>query len=109
MIYDMINSIKLWFRRKKYIEGKTISEFIARDIKREVLVLSTEKIEEGIISCQIKTTNVLYQSKGLVEEEEFSEPQDILIDELWSWSGNSWGGLADKTSLVNDVNEMNKS
>jgi hypothetical protein len=28
---------------------------------------------------------------------------ELRIDELWHWTGKSWGGLADGTSIVDQV------
>ena len=47
------------------------------------------------------TTNLLYLSHGLISEAEFEPARELRIDEMWNWSGKSWGGLPDGTSIVN--------
>jgi hypothetical protein len=73
---------------------------VARDVRRDVEIVATDRLEEGFITARVRTTNVLYQSKGLVPESEFDLPSEIALNELWDWTGQSWGGLADGTSLV---------
>lgn len=96
----MLKALKNWLRRRKYKEGKIVSRFIARDVRRDVLVLSTARIDEGVITGQVRTTNLLYLASGLTSQPEFGPAGDLLIDELWHWTGKSWGGLPDGTSLV---------
>ena len=74
--------------------------FVARDIRRDVKVVSVNRMEEGIITAQIKTNNILYTARGLQDESDFEEEKEVRIDQLWDWSGVSWGGLPDGTSLV---------
>jgi hypothetical protein len=64
------------------------------------LVVSAARIDEGLITGRVRTTNVLYLSKGLVPQSEFEEPRELRIDEMWRWTGKSWGGLPDGTSIV---------
>ena len=101
----MFKAIQSWIRRRKYQEGKTVSQFIARDVRRDILVTSVDKIDEGIISGRIRTTNVLYLSNGLIDEPEFGEEEELRIDDIWQWTGQSWGGMPDGTSLVDHVDE----
>ena len=96
----MLNSILLLLRKRRYRVGRKISRFIARDVRRDVEVTSNSRLHEGFITVRIRTTNVLYQMSGLVPESEFDDPHEIAIADLWRWSGKSWGGLPDGTSLV---------
>jgi hypothetical protein len=96
----MFKSIQNWFRRRRFREGETISRFIACDIRREVQVVSAARIVDGFITAHIRTSNVLYTSKGLVAKPEFEPAREIRIDELWKWTGKSWGGLPDGTSIA---------
>ncbi|WP_459554711.1 hypothetical protein [Lacunimicrobium album] len=43
---------------------------------------------------------MLYEQSGLVEAAEYGVEERVAIDQLWTWSGKSWGGLADGTSLA---------
>jgi hypothetical protein len=102
-IRSVFRAIQNWFRRRKFREGETKSQFIARDVRRDVLVVSTERIDEGIITGRIRTTNLLYLSKGLVDPPEFGAPRELRISEIWHWTGQSWGGLPDGTSIVDHL------
>ena len=99
----IFDKIRLWSRRRNFREGRTLSRFIARDVRREVLIVSAARIEEGIITGRVRTTNVLYLSKGLVPQPEFEPPKELRIKEMWDWTGKSWGGLPDGTSIVDHL------
>ena len=92
--------VQLRVRRWQFKEGKIISRFIARDVRRDVLVISSARISEGIIVGRTHTMNVLYNSKGLTDEPAFNDPQEINLGNIWRWTGQSWGGLPDGTSIV---------
>lgn len=96
----MFNRVRNWLRRRWYREGRLLSRFIARDVRREILIVSAAKFAEGIITGRTRTINVLYASRGLVSEPEFGPPQELRIDELWHCTEQSWGGLPDGTSLA---------
>ncbi len=100
----IFKDLRNWLRRLRYQEGKTLSSFIACDIRREILVVSTVKLNEGIITGRVRTLNVLYLSKGLVPEAEFGPECELRINEMWRWTGKSWGGLADGTSITDRKN-----
>ena len=95
----MIKYLRNWIRRRRYQVGKTLSRFVARDVRRSVEVLATDRLEEGFITARVRTVNILYQTNGLAESE-FGPPVEIAIVDLWRWTGRSWGGLPDGTSLV---------
>ena len=106
----MLSYLKDYFRRRKLNRhrkvlrpGETVSRFIARDIKREVLVVSADEIEAGFVTARIRTINLLYLSKGLVQKEDFGPFERIEIEKLWEWSGQPWGGLPDGTSTVDHM------
>lgn len=100
MFCRIMGDIKMWLRHRRFREGRTLSRFIARDIRRDHLIVSTERIEERFITCQTRTTNVLYVSKHLVPASDFEQPREIRIEDLWNWTGQNWGGLPDGTSIV---------
>ncbi|QDT51301.1 hypothetical protein Pan258_53900 [Symmachiella dynata] len=89
--------------RKVFREGCVLSRFIARDIRREVMILSAHDIDDGFVTARIRTTNVMYLSRGVVSSHAFGPPQRIAIDQLWVWSGQPWGGLADGTSIADKI------
>lgn len=96
----MLKRIMNWFRRYWYREGRTLSRFIAKDVRREILIVSASKIEEGVIIGRVRTTNLLYVFSGMVPEPEFGPARELRINEMWHWTGKSWGGLPDGTSLA---------
>jgi hypothetical protein len=99
----MFKRIQSWIRRWRFREGKTLSRFIACDIRRDILIISAARVDDGIISGRVRTTNVLYLSGGLIPEPEFEPARELRIDEMWHWTGKSWGGLPDGTSIVDRV------
>ena len=80
-----------------------MSRFIAKDVKREVLVVSNDEIGDGFVTVKMRTNNILYLRGGLTKETDFGPPERVAIDDLWRWSGKSWGGLADGTSIVDHI------
>jgi hypothetical protein len=100
---SIFTAIQHWSHRRRFREGRTLSRFIARDVRREILIVSASRIEEGIITGRVRTTNVLYASKGLVPRPEFEPPRELQIKEMWNWTGKSWGGLPDGTSIVDHL------
>jgi hypothetical protein len=96
----MFERFQRWFRRRRYREGTTLTQFIARDVRRNILIISAARIEEGIITGRVRTTNVLYVSRGLVPQPEFEPACELHIDLMWHWTGRSWGGLSDGTSIM---------
>lgn len=79
-------------RRKKYAPGAILSQFLAPDIKREVEVVDASEVDEGFVTVRIRTWNLLYVARGMGSVPEFKPPQRKAIEELWVWTGESWGG-----------------
>ena len=96
----MFARVRRWFRNRNLREGTTLSRFIARDVRRDILIVSAARADEGIVTARVRTTNVLYVSRGLVPQPEYEPPRELRIEEMWTWSGQSWGGLPDGTSIV---------
>jgi hypothetical protein len=96
----MFKSIQSWFRRRRFREGKTLSQFIARDVRRDIQIVSAARIDDGIITACVRTSNVLYVSKGLITQPDFEPAREMRIDKIWKWTGKSWGGLPDGTSIA---------
>ncbi len=102
----MLTTIRNWLRHRRYREGTTLCRFIAKDVRREILIVSSANIDEGVITGRIRTVNVLYLSHGLIPKPEFEPARELRLDEIWRWTGNSWGGLPDGTSIADqDQNE----
>ncbi|MBK8092850.1 MAG: hypothetical protein IPK32_12915 [Verrucomicrobiaceae bacterium] len=98
--FQLIRDFCRRMREGKYRVGSTLSRFIARDVKREVEIVGNSRLSEGYVTVKMRTTNLLYEAGGLVPKSEFGPPTEIAINELWRWTGASWGGLPDKTSIV---------
>jgi hypothetical protein len=96
----ILKGIQNWLRRRKFREGKTLSRFIACDVRRDILIVSAARFDDEIIIGQVRTTNVLYLSRGLIPQPEFEPTRELRIQDMWNWTGHSWGGLADGTSIV---------
>jgi hypothetical protein len=97
---DMFKIIQSWFRRRRFREGKTLSRFIACDVRRDIQIVSAARIDDGFITARIRTSNVLYVSRGLTAKPEFEPAREMRLDEIWKWTGKSWGGLSDGKSIV---------
>ena len=102
-VSSMFEKIQRWSRRRRFREGRTLSQFIGRDVRRDILIVSAARIDEGIITGRVRTMNVLYVSRGLVPQPEFEPARELHIDEMWHWTGQSWGGLPDGTSIVDHL------
>jgi hypothetical protein len=87
----MFQALHRWFRRWEFREGGTISRFIARDVRRDILIVSATRIDEGIITGRVRTTNYFYLSGG-AHEPEFEPPRELSIKDMWHWTGQSGVG-----------------
>ena len=96
----MFKRVRNWLCRRWYREGRTLSRFIAPDIRRDIRIVSAARVEDGILTVSVRTMNVLYLSRGLVLEPEFEPAVEIRPNEMWHWTGQPWGGLPDGTSLA---------
>lgn len=67
------------------------------------MIVSAARINDGIITARVRTSNVFYVSRGLIPQPEFEPAKELRIDEMWRWTGKSWGGLPDGTSLVDHL------
>jgi hypothetical protein len=96
----MFKTFQAWWRRRTLREGKVLTRFIARDIRRDVLIASAARVDAGIVTGRVRTVKVLYIAKGLESQPQFEGARELRIDELWHWTGAGWGGLADGTSAT---------
>lgn len=103
----MLQTIKVFFhkvqkrrRRRIFRPGQTLSRFVARDIRRDVMILANADIDSGFMTVRIRTVNVLYMSRHLVPIPSFGPPEQVAVDRLWDWSGQPWGRLSDRTSTT---------
>ena len=88
-----------------YRPGRVLSRFVARDVRRDIKIVSVDNLDSGAILAQVRTNNVLYLSKGLAPQQDFSEPTILDVATMWKWSGKPWGGLPDGTSIVDQLQD----
>jgi hypothetical protein len=69
-----------------------MTRFIACDVRRDVQIVDASEIEEGVISVRTRTWNVLYSIRHIKAKPEFGDTRKIAIKDLWTWSGERWGG-----------------
>ena len=93
--------------RSSFHSGKPLSRFIARDVRREILVVNIDEIEAGFVVAKVRTNNLLYLSKRLTAEKQFGNSERIAIEGMWTWTGQQLGGLPDGTSIVDHVQSSN--
>ncbi len=105
----MFQTLHRWLRRRRFREGRSVSRFIAPDVRRDILIVSAARIDEGIITGRVRTSNLLYLAGGLVREPEFEPPRELRIEDMWHWTGQRWGGLPDGTSIVDHLDESSDS
>jgi hypothetical protein len=61
------------------------------------------KDDDGFITARVRTFNVLYVAKRLTPRPEFEPAKELHIDKMWKWTGKSWGGLPDGSSIVDQL------
>jgi hypothetical protein len=99
-IRALLKKLQRWSRRRRFREGEVLTRFIAPDVRRDIQIVSAARIDEGFIQGRVRTMNVLYLSRKLVPEPDFEPTRELNIREMWRWSGQSWGGLPDGTSIA---------
>lgn len=88
----MFAKLRKYLRRRKYAAGARLSQFVARDVRRDVEIVEVSELEEGYVSARIRTWNVLYVVKGMAAIPTFEAPRRVAIRNLWKWRGQPWGG-----------------
>jgi hypothetical protein len=78
---------RMWAWRRTYRVGTEISRLVAPDIRRDVQVLDTSTIAEGVITARVRTWNVFDVVKGIAEEPSFGAEQKLQVQKLWEWQG----------------------
>ncbi len=84
--------LRRWHQRRLYRPGQIVSQFLAPDVRRDVEVVDASGIDAGLLAVRTRTWNVLYAIKGLSPEPPFGEVRTVAVEDLWAWSGESWGG-----------------
>lgn len=100
---ELLRNLRNWRRQWVYKPGRVLSRFVERDVRRDIRIVSSDRLHEGIVIGQVRTNNVLYLAKHLVADQDFGEPIALEIATMWKWSGQPWGGLPDGTSIADHV------
>jgi hypothetical protein len=92
MTCTVLYKLRVWYWRRRYRRGRVVTSFLAPDIRCDVEVVDTSRIESGVITARTRTWNVLYASRGIKPEPAFGDAKETPIKELWEWSGARGGG-----------------
>jgi hypothetical protein len=92
MLLAVLHKIRRWRWRRRYRPGCVVTRFLAPDIRQDVEVVDVAQIESGVISARTRTWNVLYAVRGVEPEAAFGDVREVQIEELWKWTGATWGG-----------------
>ena len=90
----MLRAIKDFFEQRRltrrnnairaaYHSGKPLARMIARDVRREFLVVGIDELESGFIVVQQRTQNLLGRSKSKGPGKVFGKPERIAIESMW--------------------------
>ena len=88
MLLNALHRIRTWFWHRTYRPSRTFSQFVAIDIRRDVEVVDTSRLDDGMLTVRIRTWNVLHVTKGIAPQPAFSDLRDVAVTDLWKWSGN---------------------
>lgn len=66
------------------MEGAELTRFVAKDVRKDVLVVDVSRLDEDRLVVRTRTWNVLYVSKDLATVPPYGDPIEVGIDDLWS-------------------------
>ena len=93
MLRAALHKVRSWYWTQRYRTGRTLTRFIAPDIRRDVEVVDATRAAGGVLVVRTRTWNVLHTIRGLAPQPPFGDVREVRITDLWKWSGESWGGL----------------
>ena len=79
----LAGAARRWWRRRVFREGRLLSRFIDRDVRRDILVVSTSRLDDGVLTARVRTINVLYVAHGMQPVSDFGDPVELRVDRLW--------------------------
>ena len=91
MLLAALHKLRSWYWARHYKAGKTLTHFIAKDVRRDVEVVDASRAAAGMLTVRTRTWNVLYAIKGIEPQPPFGDVREVAISELWKWAGESWG------------------
>lgn len=56
----MFAKLRRYLRRRKYTAGAQLSQFLAPDARRDVVIVEASELDDGYVSARIRSWNVLY-------------------------------------------------
>ena len=81
-----MNFIQKFYYKFKYKQGALISQFVAHDIKLEIIVVDNSKIDHGLLLVQERFIDCIsFARDNNYNLPEFSEPKLVEIARLWKW------------------------
>ena len=92
IIAVMFARLRKYLRRRTYKTGSRLTQFLAPDVRREVEIVDASEVEDGYVIARIRTWNLLYVARGMAAVPELSAPRRVAITDLWTWTGQLWGG-----------------
>jgi len=92
MLLSALHKMRSWYWTRHYKAGKTLTHFIAKDVRRDVEIVDASRADVGVFTVRTRTWNVLYAIKGLEPQPPFEDLREVAIRDLWKWSGELWGG-----------------
>ena len=92
MLLTVMHKFRSWYWTRRYRAGRSITQFIALDVRREVEIVDASRAAAGVLSVRTRTWNVLYAVKGIAAQPPFGDVREVAIADLWQWSGEPWGG-----------------
>jgi len=92
MLLATLHKFRSWYWARHYVAGKTLTHFIANDVRRDVEIVDASRAAAGVLTVRTRTWNVLYAIAGIASEPLYGDVREIAISDLWKWSGKSWGG-----------------
>jgi len=88
----MLNHDQLKRWRRDYRVGKILTNFVARDIRRDIEIVDVADVDNGILTVKTRTWNLLHAIRGRHEKPPFGDVRQVEIEHLWDWDGEQWGG-----------------
>lgn len=89
---SLLNMLRVWRWRRQYRVGSVVTQFVAKDIRRDVEVIDCSELDSGLILGRVRTWNVLHARHGIKAKPSFGEARRLHICDLWHWPGPDWGG-----------------
>lgn len=94
---------------RTFQKGAEVSRFVARDVRRDIVVLDDANIADGYVLAKVRTRNILYSSKGLADNPAFGSPEILHLERAWEWGGESWGGTSPPRKIIPHVDPVDFS